>query len=242
VSFLQGCAADVNSKGMFRGDIELSKKFGRMLADAYIAALSHLQSSARSGMDYAVEKVRIPLAPLPSEETLQSEISEMEDFIRRASAGDEGTLHCVGHNYPRELTPAYRVRLVESILPWSKWALDLRRTHQADTIATHLEVELYVLRLGDVGIIGMPFEPFQGIGRQMRAGSPLPLTIPCGYTNDSYGYLTDGANTNPADGDYMSAHYRYSRFRPPYQKPAGDVLAVQAIETLKRFANHGHPH
>jgi hypothetical protein len=88
----------------------------------------------------------------------------------------------------------------------------------------------------------MPFEPFQGNRRQMRAGSPLPLTIPCGYTNDSYGYLTDGANTNAADGDYMSAHYRYSRFRAPYQKPAGDVLAHKAVEILNQFAHHGTSH
>jgi hypothetical protein len=242
VSFLQGCAGDVNSKGMLRGDVDLSRKFGRMLADSYITALDKLQPSLRHGMDYAVEKARIPLAPLPSEAVLQDEIEEMEGFIRRASAEDEDTLHCIGHNFSRELSSAYRSKLVETILPWSKWALNLRQTGQADMVASHLEVDLYVLRLGDVGIIGMPFEPFQGIGRQMRAGSPLPLTIPCGYTNDSYGYLTDGANTNPGDGDYMSAHYRYSRFRPPYQKPAGDVLAVKAVEILNRFANHGHPH
>lgn len=100
-------------------------------------------------------------------------------------------------------------------------------------MAKHLEVEIYVLRLGDVGLVGMPFEPFQGIGRQIRAGSPLPLTIPCGYVNTSYGYLTDGPNTG--DGEYMSAHYRYSKYRPPYAKPAGDVIAIQGVETLRMF-------
>ncbi len=34
----------------------------------------------------------------------------------------------------------------------------------------------------------------------------------------------------------MSANYRYSRFRPPYAKPGGDVIAIQALETLRRFA------
>jgi hypothetical protein len=236
VSFLQGCAGDVNSKGMFRGDVELSKKYGRMLAESYIAALDKARPSGRDGFDYAVDRVKIPLAPLPSEAVLQAEIAEMQDFIRRANAGDENTLRCVGQNFPRELTPRYRGQLIATVLPWSLWALELRQGGRADTVPRHLEVELCVLRLGDVGIVGMPFEPFQGIGRQMRAGSPLPLTIPCGYANLSYGYLTDGANTNPADGDYMSAHYRYSRYRPPYAKPAGDVLAVRAIETLTRFA------
>jgi hypothetical protein len=234
VSFLQGCAGDVNSKGMFRGDVELSKKYGRMLADSYIAALADLKPSQRDGLDFAVEKVRIPLAPLPSEEVLKAEIAEMEGFIKRATTGDENTRLCVGQNFPRELTPAYRGKLVEMILPWSRWALDLRQQDKADTVAKHLEVDIQVLRIGDVGIVGMPFEPFQGIGRRIREGSPLPLALPCGYTNISYGYLTDGPNTG--DTEYMSANYRYSKFRPPYAKPGGDVIAIQALETLKRFA------
>jgi hypothetical protein len=56
----------VNAKGMFRGDVALSRKYGKMLADSYIAALDHLKPSQRDGLDFAVEKVRIPLAPLPS--------------------------------------------------------------------------------------------------------------------------------------------------------------------------------
>ncbi|MDP1586635.1 MAG: hypothetical protein Q8M07_02730, partial [Prosthecobacter sp.] len=234
VSFLQGCAGDVNSKGMFRGDVNLSKQYGRMLADSYIAALEKLQPSKRDGLDFAIEKVRIPLAPLPSEDVLKAEIAEMQDFIKRANAGDENTRLCVGQNFPRELTPAYRGKLVEMILPWSQWALELRQQGKADTVAKTLDVDIQVLRIGDVGIVGMPFEPFQGIGRQIREGSPLPLALPCGYTNISHGYLTDGPNTGGTE--YMSANYRYSKFRPPYAEPGGDVIAVQALETLCRFA------
>lgn len=234
VSFLQGCAGDVNSKGMFRGDVALSKKYGRYLADSYIAALAELKPSTRDGLEYRTEKVKIPLAPLPSAAALKAEIAEMEDFIKRASAGDENTLLCVGQNFPRELTPAYRGKLIEMILPWSKWALDLHQQGKANSVAKSLDVEIQIFRIGDVGLMGMPFEPFQGIGRQIRAGSKFPVTIPCGYTNLSYGYLTDGPNTG--DGEYQSAHYRYSKFRPPYAKPAGDVIAVKAVEVLNQFA------
>jgi hypothetical protein len=142
----------------------------------------------------------------------------------------------VGLNFPTELTPAYRGKLIEAVLPWNKWALELRQSSKADTVPKHLEVEIQVLRLGDVGIVGLPFEPFQGIGRQIRNRSPLPLAIPCGYVNVSHGYLTDGPNTG--DREYMSAHYRYTKFRPPFKKPAGDVLADKGIEILNRFAKH----
>lgn len=233
VSFLQGCAGDVNSKGMFRGGVELSRQYGRLLADSFIAALKDLKQSKRDGLDFAIEKVRIPFAPLPSEAALKAEIAEMEDFILRARAGDENTRECVGQNFPRELTPAYRAALVEMILPWNRWALDLHASGREDSVPKFLEVDIQVLRVGDVGIVGMPFEPFQGIGRQIRASSPLPVVLSCGYTNVSHGYLTDGPNTG--DREYMSANHRYSKFRPPYARPGGDVIATQALETLRRF-------
>jgi SpoVK/Ycf46/Vps4 family AAA+-type ATPase len=157
----------------------------------------------------------------------------LEDFLRRTVAGDEDTLACVGLNFPRDLTPSYRGKLIELVLPWNRWALDLRQTGRAETVPEYLEMELYVLRLGDVAVVGMPCEPFQGIGRLIRRDSPLPLTIPCGYVNYSHGYITDGPNTG--DREYTSAFYRYTLFRPPLEAPAGDVLAIRACEVLESF-------
>ncbi len=233
VGFLQGCAGDVNSKKMFRGGVETATEYGRMLGSTYIKALDDLKPSVRGGLDYSREEVGIPLAPLPSEEVLREEIAEMEAFIRRAKAGDEDTLACVGLNFPHDLSPAYRGKLIELVLPWSRWALDLRENGKADTAPKFLKMDLYVIRLGDVAIVGMPCEPFQGIGRLIRRDSPLPLAIPCGYVNYSHGYITDAPNTG--DREYTSAFYRYTRFRPPLAKPAGDVLADRACEVLKSF-------
>jgi hypothetical protein len=234
IGFLQGCAGDVNSKEMFRGGIERAARFGRLLGQSCVEALGALRPSERDGLDYAVEKARIPLGPLPPRETLARELVEMDDFVRRAKAGDEDTLSCVGLNFPRDLTPAYRAALVEMVRPWNLWALTLRGTGRADAVDKYLELDVHVLRLGDVGIVGLPCEPFQGIGRRMRRLSPLPLTIPCGYTNQDYGYITDSANTG--DREYMSSFYRYTRFRPPLAKPAGDALADTAVGVLNRFA------
>ncbi|MDQ3624798.1 MAG: CNNM domain-containing protein [Verrucomicrobiota bacterium] len=178
VSFLQGCAGDVNSKGMFRGGVELSERYGRLLGESYIKALDKLQPSSRDGLDYAVEKVQVPLGPLPSEETLKAEIAEMEDFIRRASAGDENTLACVGLNFPTELTPVYRGKLIEAVLPWSQWALRSRQTGKAKTVPAHLEVEIYVLRLGDVGLgLAAPYAGTAGLVLVVLAITYLSLIV-----------------------------------------------------------------
>ena len=234
VGFLQGCAGDVNSKEMLSGTVECSTEFGNMLGESYIDALKELRPSVRDGMDFSTETVNLPLAPLPSHDVLVAELNEMDNFIQRANAGDENTLLCVGQNYPESLSPPFRVGLVEMIRRWNVWALDLHESGQAGSVATELGIDVAVIRIGDVGIVGMSCEPFQEIGRQIRRVSPLPISIPCGYTNVSHGYITDSGNTGGQE--YMSAHYRYTKFRPPLKQPAGDLLAEHAIRTLKRFA------
>jgi hypothetical protein len=233
VGFLQGCAGDVNSKEMFQGGVERATEFGHMLGESWIEALGDLRPSRHDGLDVVVENVDVPLRPLPSRQVLIEELREMDAFIQRASAGDEQTLHCVGLNFPQALSPAYRARLVEAIRPWNLHALKLHEQDRADAVPQSLPVEVAVIRIGDVGIVGLPCEPFQGIGRLIRKHSPLPVSIPCGYTNVSHGYITDGANTG--DREYMSSFYRYTDFRPPLKKPAGDVLATRATEILTKF-------
>jgi len=51
---------------------------------------------------------------------LVDDLKETDDFIRRAAASDQNTLERVGMSFPRDLTPAYRGKLVEAILPWSQ--------------------------------------------------------------------------------------------------------------------------
>jgi hypothetical protein len=238
VGFLQGCAGDVNSKEMLFGDVARSTEFGRMLGQSYIDALDKLKPSERDGMQFAVAEVRVPLAPLPAAEILSAELAEMNSFIERAQAGDEDTRSCVGQNFPKELSPKFRADLVQLLRRWNQWALETYKAGKADSVSRHLSMEIAVLRLGDVGIVGLPCEPFQGIGRQIRRGSRLPLSIPCGYTNVSHGYITDSDNTG--DQEYMSSHYRYTRFRPPLKKPAGDVLAQKAVELLNQFEEESH--
>jgi hypothetical protein len=237
VAFLQGCAGDINSKHMFSGNIAKARRYGSLLAAAYMRASRKLKPSARPGMDYRARIAHVPLARLPAASVLQREIDEIEAFIRRAAAGDPHTLNCVGLNFPLAMSPAFRGKLVEYVLPWSQWALDVQRRGAQRSLPRHLDLAVHVLRLGDVAIVGMPTEPFMGIGRQIRDRSPLPLTIPCGYVNQAtgfIGYVPDSPNVG--DREYMSAFHRYTRYLPPFRRPAGDVLARTALAVLRDFS------
>ena len=242
VGFLQGCAGNVNSKYMLSGDVERSLEYGQWLGDAYVEAVSRLKRSEHGGLSFTVERVGIPLGPLPSREVLIKELTEMDDFIRRATDGDEETRQCVGLNFPEALSPAFRACMVELIRPWNVWAVEKHDGESDSAVETELKMDVSILRIGDVGLVAMPCEPFQEIGLQIRNDSPLPVTIPCGYANVSHGYIPDSSNVG--DQEYMSSHHRYTRFRPPIKRPAGDVIANAAVRILSQLsesqeANHG---
>jgi len=235
VGFLQGCAGDVNSKGMLADNgVARAEEFGRMLGERLAAVIPELVPSARGGCDLAVTRVGVPLGPLPPRAEIVAELAEIDDFMRRAAAGEADTLFCAGLNFPRALSPAYRGKLVEAIRPWYVWALEQHATGRAADLPRALDVEVVSIRLGDVGIIGLPCEPLVGIGRLARRECKLPLVIPCGYTNVSHGYIPDAPNVG--DREYMSSFHRYARGRPPFARPAGDVMALRGVEALHRMA------
>jgi len=235
VNFFQGCAGDINSKEMMTGGVKRAEQFGRCLGQTYIRAAKKLKQSKRNSLAYEMAKVPVPLKSLPSPRVLQKELDEMKDFIERAEKGDENTRECIGLNFPKNLSPSYRADLIKAAMPWNKWALNLHKKGKAHTVPKHHILEIYVLRLGDVGIVGLQAEAFSGIGRLIKKDSPMHLTIPCAYANNSSSdYITDGPNTG--DREYMSSHYRYTRYLPQLKKPAGDVLAHKAVQILKNFS------
>ena len=44
------------------------------------------------------------------------------------------------------------------------------------------------VRVGPVAFLGIPGEPFAGIGRGLKDGSPFAMTLPCCLTNGAEGY------------------------------------------------------
>ena len=233
VAFLQGCAGDQNSKDLLSGDVELSQKQGRQLGNTFVKAAAKLKPSQTNTLGFVRCMTELPLAPLPSERALLRQKHAIEDFMRRADAGSEDTLECIGLNFPRRVSPRFRGVLADGPLKWTNWALGMHRKGKVDQVPTALPMEVCVLRLGDVGITGLPGEPFVSIARQIKRASVAPLTIPCGYTNVSYGYVPEGAGCG--DREYMSSFSLYTTSRNRYRRPAGDMLARAAVKGLRQL-------
>jgi len=233
VAFLQGCAGDINSKYMLSGTVAQSRELGGYLGESFLRAANSLRRSERRDLKYRREPVDIPLAPLPSEESLRRDLAEIDDFIGRARAGDPETLFCVGLNFPLAISPLYRARLVEMVRPWYTWALAVRREDRLEEAPKALSVEIVVARFGDVGFAGMPFETYVRTGLKIKREAPLPCLLPCGYTLTENGYVPDASACD--DREYMSSFYRYTPDRPPFRPPAGDAMAEAAVRVLQEF-------
>lgn len=234
VAFVQGCAGDINAKHMLTGTIEQSRLLGEQLGDTFIIASKSLRKSKRTGMEWSRERVNVPLSPLPDPSDLQKDLDSIDDFVKRGQAGDENTYECVGMNFPKALTPPYRANLVQGVRPWYVWALDQHKTNNLKNVPTELPISIVVARFGDVGFVGLPYEPFVKTGLKIKREAALPCVLTGGYTDGSYGYIPDASACD--DREYQAGYFRYRGNVPPYKSPGGDECATVGVNKLAQFA------
>lgn len=234
VAFVQGCGGDINAKHMLTGTIEQARLLGEQLGETFVIAAKSLRKSKRTGLEWSREIVNVPLAPLPTESSLQKDLDSIDDFVKRGDAGDENTYECVGMNFPKALTPPYRARLVQSVRPWYVWALDQHKTHNLKNVPSELPISIVVARFGDVGFVGLPYEPFVKTGLKIKQEAALPCVLTGGYTDGAYGYIPDATACD--DREYQAGYFRYRGNVPPYKSPGGDACSVVAINKLAQFA------
>lgn len=238
--FLQGCAGDTNSKGLLSSkpadeNAKDAERYGHCLGETFIQIARSLRPSASTDLSLAWRWAALPFAQVPPAAELQARLAETEAFMARCDRGDvEKTRSCDGLNFPSNMTLPYRKALIAPVNRWLQWCLAFHTEHRLHEAPTQLRLHFAALRIGDVGIVGMPCEPLLGIGRLMKRISPMPITLPCGYMNDtSVGYVPDSANCG--DREYMSQFCRYTTSQLPYRHPAGDLLAHAGASLLKQL-------
>ncbi|WP_221031956.1 hypothetical protein [Actomonas aquatica] len=231
VAFLQGCAGDINSKFMLTGTMEQAHQMAAYLSETFIKAADAARPATDSDFVWKRATATVPLAPLPTIESLQASLAEIDAFVVRAEAGDEDTLSCVGLNFPRALSPIYRSKLVAPVRRWYAWALEQRQAGTADELPREVEMGIVAAQLGGVGIVGLPFEAFVRTGFKIRQEAPQALVLTAAYVEGAQGYIPDA--TAVGDLEYQAGFYRYLHGRPPYAEPGADAAADDAVAALR---------
>jgi hypothetical protein len=234
VGFLQGCAGDVNAKGTVSQNPSVADatRLGQFLGETFKQAARKMTASAQQDMKVSLCDVHLPFAAPPGLDGLNAMIADMENFTSRCAKDDPDTLACQGLNFPAYMSPRYRAVLVDPLLAWARWVREFHLHDRLHELPKGVDFEIAAIRLGDVGIVGLPCEPFDAIGRQIKRHSPCAVTLPCGYMNDDcVFYIPDSGNNG--DNDYQSAFYRYTTNMLAYAQPAGDRLAEMSVELLR---------
>lgn len=238
VGFLQGCAGDTNSKGLLSDltaeeNVSRAEGYGHKLGETFIATARSLRDSLRHDLRLSWLPVVLPFDSVPPPDQLEARLAKAAAFLDDCRAGkDDETRSCDGLNFPRNMSMQGRQRLIQPVFDWLTWALSFHRESRLHEAPVSISLLTGILRIGDVGIVGLPCEPLMGIGRQIKQAAPTAITLPCGYMNDtSIAYIPDGPNVG--DLDYVSAFYRYTKTMLPLRKPAGDLLASATVAALR---------
>lgn len=235
--FLQGCAGDQMTIEGLTGDTAVPRKMGAILGAEAVRVMLSLrtrnvtprwdgvvESGAPLGMwgeefgpDEAIEltvatkMLRMPTRELrPADEARAEADALIAEAVRLAKSDSSA---------PEERAEAnYKAKRSWMWAHWSEW------TGGND----YLETELHGTRLGPVGLIGFPGEPFAEIGFDVRTKSPLPFTQLAGYSNGWLGYVP----TPPA---YDEGGYEVE-WATAYTPAAAGVLRESADALLHEIA------
>ncbi|MHC4405693.1 MAG: hypothetical protein ACYTG0_39105, partial [Planctomycetota bacterium] len=97
-----------------------------------------------------------------------------------------------------------------------------RKQHTPD------EVEVTVVRVGDVAVAGLPGEPFCETGMEIKRRSPAAHTLVAGLSGDAVGYL-------PTRESFPQGGYETTVGSTLYEPGAAERLAESALAGLNRL-------
>lgn len=240
--FLQGCAGNILPLECFLDAPGPEFEFGRRLALAALAAWTeadviprHLERSEyRSAVpiaryrwvpeggefdyrvDFAERWIEIPLDTPPSVEEMASLRRELEERVRALQAAGAG---------PEQWNPVELHAL---------WAVRAEERLRAGTAERSVRAPVQVLRIGRVGVVGLPGEPFNEIGTRIKEASPAAFTVCCGYSNDAVGYLPT-SEEHDYGGYEVALNHRHYGHVAPIAKGCDRVLQEAAADLLGRL-------
>src|SRR5262249_37016982 len=198
--FLQGAAGNINPAcGIGSGGAEQfedAHRLGMMLGGETLKIWAQIRTHNRRGprrivrsvaaistWDYeptpeatithfsvARRRLTLPLAPLPDPATAEADLVRTQTARDRACAGAaQGANHVAQRMFA--------------------WAEQRHRLVAAGNRTVTKEIELWAMRINDLGIATVSAEPLAELGLEVKRRSPLTHTLFLGYSNGWNGYI-----------------------------------------------------
>jgi hypothetical protein len=203
-----GASGDVNNldvsnpRGPANDRGQHTRRVGGLVAAAALWALGEAEFSDEIRLGAAVAEVLVPAKPEPT----AAEMDRARDVAARAARGEGFSMG--------DRVASYRL-------------LRGCATHPGPRPSGAVATWVQAMRVGDVGIVGLPGELFAALGLDIKRRSPFPLTLVIELANDCLGYLSTRAGYD--EGGYEPAS---SDFAPG----CGELLCDAAVELLQSLA------
>lgn len=223
--YLQGACGDVDpvtqiQKGWGQGSFEDCEAIGKQLALAAVDSLRGRSRIADVALGSTRRTVDVPLDPPPS-------LEEVNEYIRQ---------------FKRDYKEAVAGRPPDRVKQWSalamlEWGYELRSRIKRGSVPDRLAAEVFAARIGDVRLVGLPFETYTDIGlgikRNVRAqfGDKTPVMF-VGYANGLYGYCpTTWAKEQGGYGADVSCRW-FKALVTPVARGADEILVREAASLV----------
>ncbi len=232
VLFGYGSSGDLNCIPMFGSESD-SRNLGRQLANLAAPAFEKIHTKKPTRFFFGNRTVELPLDPVPSIETLDKEIEEINTFIKALDTNPE-LEWVMGINCKREWPVKNKINHVKPLAEWAE--LMKQALKSGRKFPSTWPSEITALIIDDMGLIFYPGEPFAEIGFALSAQSPLEETLLMGMSNGANGYI--GTDKDRLRGGYETySSVRYSKLkeglRPlPYTLGASECLISNCISLI----------
>lgn len=233
--FFQGAAGDQGPVEWGTGDISVAHRLGTILGLEASALALQIETSKRvpkfegyvestafaakqpwrvEGPRDATIKFTQATFDLPPRKYTSKEIDDMAS--REAKAAKELEPARASNDLGKKHQAEARWRRFHDLL--LKW----KKPYDP----TPVQVQMQILRIGEMAIVAMPGEPFSGVGVAIKKASPFPNTMFCGYSTGK------GGDYMPVASEYQ--HGGYEVERTPYGVGAAEKLIKETTALFNK--------
>ena len=192
--FFNGAAGNINPRatGSYR-EVEAT---GKAVARQILALLQHPGETLLPELHAENRVLPVRYAELPSLQTCERLIRDMERQRHGAAQESERLLHTL--------------RL--------QWVRNMRAALEAGRLPSRVEAPLQVIGIGALRLAALPFEVFAETALALYAASRQPLWV-CGYANGNFGYLPP-ADAFEQGGYEVAEAYKFYNHPAPFAPEA----------------------
>ena len=232
VFFGYGAAGDVNMIPMFGKESD-SARLGHQIAETVSPVFEKIRTHVPKRFVVANSTVDLPLAPMPSLETLDEEIRQIEQF-KEDLAEHPDLEWVIGINCKKDWPVEKKKATVTVLAEWA--ALAKKAIKDGKTFPKTWPSALSAVIIDDLSLVYYAGEPFTRIGLVLAARSPLTETLLLATSNGCDGYV--GMDEDIRRGGYETytnarAYMLAEDQRPlPYAPGAAEHLIGCALKMI----------